>query len=182
VLSGQAAAVAHRGRDHRLVDSLPVDLRAQEGARREDLRRIAHGIMKFVVNNPKPFIVPLTHHQPARRGASVDEPMATVTGANRGEHAIVVPHVTKFRERGDRPRRRRAAAPSPRTASSSGPAARRRSAVEAIMAASSNIPRRPGRVSRGAYSRALHQLRAAGRPQSLGRGSAAHRHRVRRRS
>ena len=25
------------------------------------LRRIAHGIMKFVVNNPAPFIVPLTH-------------------------------------------------------------------------------------------------------------------------
>lgn len=61
------------------------------------LRRIAHGIMKFVVNNPKPFIVPLTHHQPGARGASVDEPMATVTGANRGEHAVVVPHVTKFR-------------------------------------------------------------------------------------
>ncbi|RIA37506.1 DNA (cytosine-5)-methyltransferase 1 [Hephaestia caeni] len=61
------------------------------------LRRIAHGIMKFVVNNPKPFIVPLTHHQPGARGASIDDPMATVTGANRGEHAVIVPHVTKFR-------------------------------------------------------------------------------------
>lgn len=61
------------------------------------LARIAHGIMKFVVNNPRPFIVPLTHHQPGARGASIDDPMATVTGANRGEHAVVVPHVTKFR-------------------------------------------------------------------------------------
>ncbi len=61
------------------------------------LRRIAHGVMKFVVNNPRPFIVPLTHNQPGARGASVDDPMATVTGANRGEHAVVVPHVTKFR-------------------------------------------------------------------------------------
>ncbi|EJL21932.1 DNA cytosine methyltransferase [Novosphingobium sp. AP12] len=61
------------------------------------LRRIAHGIMKFVVNNPAPFIVPLTHHQAGARGASVDQPMATVTGANRGEHAIVAPHITKFR-------------------------------------------------------------------------------------
>jgi DNA (cytosine-5)-methyltransferase 1 len=61
------------------------------------LRRIAHGIMKFVVNNPAPFIVPLTHHQPGARGAGIDQPMATVTGANRGEHAVVVPHVTKFR-------------------------------------------------------------------------------------
>lgn len=61
------------------------------------LRRIAHGIMKFVVHNPTPFIVPLTHHQPGARGAGIDQPMATVTGANRGEHAVVVPHVTKFR-------------------------------------------------------------------------------------
>lgn len=61
------------------------------------LRRIAHGIMKFVVNNPKPFIVPLTHHQDGARGTPLDQPMPTVTGANRGEHAIVVPHVTKFR-------------------------------------------------------------------------------------
>jgi DNA (cytosine-5)-methyltransferase 1 len=61
------------------------------------LRRIAHGIMKFVVNNPNPFIVPLTHHQAGARGAGIDQPMATVTGANRGEHAIIVPHVTKFR-------------------------------------------------------------------------------------
>jgi DNA (cytosine-5)-methyltransferase 1 len=30
------------------------------------LRRIAHGIMKFVVNNPKPFIVPLTHQGTTR--------------------------------------------------------------------------------------------------------------------
>ncbi len=55
------------------------------------LRRIAHGIMKFVVNNPAPFIVPLTHHQAGARGAGIDQPMATVTGANRGEHAIVTP-------------------------------------------------------------------------------------------
>jgi DNA (cytosine-5)-methyltransferase 1 len=61
------------------------------------LRRIAHGIMKFVVNNPAPFIVPLTHHQPGARGASIVDPMATITGANRGEHAVIVPHVTKFR-------------------------------------------------------------------------------------
>lgn len=55
------------------------------------LRRIAHGIMKFVVNNPRPFIVPLTHHGEGARGASVDVPLATVTGANRGEQAIVAP-------------------------------------------------------------------------------------------
>lgn len=71
------------------------------------LRRIAHGIMKFVVNNPAPFIVPLTHHQTGTRGAGVDQPMATVTGANRGEHAVVSPVLTPFY--GDKAGRPRAA-------------------------------------------------------------------------
>lgn len=61
------------------------------------LRRIAHGIMKFVVNNPSPFIVPLTHHGSAGRSYGLESPLPTVTGANRGEMAIVSPHITKFR-------------------------------------------------------------------------------------
>jgi len=55
------------------------------------LRRIAHGIMKFVVNNPSPFIVPLTHHGSDGRSYSLDDPLVTVTGANRGELAMVSP-------------------------------------------------------------------------------------------
>lgn len=61
------------------------------------LRRIAHGIMKFVVNNPAPFIVPLTHHGSDGRSYSGEQPLPTVTGANRGEMALVSPHITKFR-------------------------------------------------------------------------------------
>lgn len=57
------------------------------------LRRIAHGIMKFVVNNPAPFIVPLTHHGSAGRSYGLDGPLPTVTGANRGEMAIISPVV-----------------------------------------------------------------------------------------
>ncbi|WP_229710192.1 DNA cytosine methyltransferase [Novosphingobium indicum] len=57
------------------------------------LRRIAHGIMKFVVNNPSPFIVPLTHHGSAGRSYGLDTPLPTVTGANRGEMAIVSPTI-----------------------------------------------------------------------------------------
>jgi len=57
------------------------------------LRRIAHGIMKFVVNNPSPFIVPLTHHGSAGRSYGLDAPLPTVTGANRGEMAIISPVV-----------------------------------------------------------------------------------------
>lgn len=61
------------------------------------LRRIAHGIMKFVVNSPRPFIVPLTHHGSDGRSYGLGNPLPTVTGANRGEMALVSPHVTKFR-------------------------------------------------------------------------------------
>lgn len=61
------------------------------------LRRIAHGIMKFVVNNPSPFIVPLTHAGGMTRAYGSDAPLPTVTGANRGEQALVMPHITKFR-------------------------------------------------------------------------------------
>ncbi|MDR8026479.1 DNA cytosine methyltransferase [Burkholderia cenocepacia] len=60
------------------------------------LRRIARGIMKFVVNSADPFVIHLTHHG-ADRAASIDAPLATVTGANRGEQALVAAHITKFR-------------------------------------------------------------------------------------
>ncbi|MGJ0236942.1 DNA cytosine methyltransferase [Novosphingobium fluoreni] len=59
------------------------------------LRRIAHGIMKFVVNNPAPFIVPLTHHGASGRSYSGEQPLPTVTGANRGEMAVVTPYFAR---------------------------------------------------------------------------------------
>ena len=96
------------------------------------LRRIAKGIMKFVVNAPDPFIVSTAHstttgrgpnvwgadeplrtvtssndkyivaptlmhvtHQGADRNANVDVPIATVTGANRGEQALVAATLVK---------------------------------------------------------------------------------------
>lgn len=54
------------------------------------LRRIAKGIMRYVVDAERPFIVPLTH-QGGERLEGIDEPMRTVTGAHRGERALVVP-------------------------------------------------------------------------------------------
>lgn len=59
-------------------------------------RRIAHGIDKHVIRNPKPFIVSLTH-QGMRGVEDIEEPARTLTGAHRGEKALVVPHITKFR-------------------------------------------------------------------------------------
>lgn len=54
------------------------------------LKRIAAGIKRYVIDAAEPFIVPLTHHG-KRRNHPMGEPMPTVTGAHRGEHALCVP-------------------------------------------------------------------------------------------
>lgn len=58
-------------------------------------RRIAKGIMRYVVNAAQPFIVNLTHHG-GERVESIGEPMRTVTGANRGEKALVQCSIAPF--------------------------------------------------------------------------------------
>lgn len=58
------------------------------------LRRIAKGIMRYVVNAAEPFIVPLTHHGADRR-YSLENPLPTVTAAHRGEMALVAPVLTE---------------------------------------------------------------------------------------
>jgi len=54
------------------------------------LRRIAHGIKRYVLEAARPFIVPVTH-QGDNRVHSADEPLRTVTSAKRGELALAVP-------------------------------------------------------------------------------------------
>jgi DNA (cytosine-5)-methyltransferase 1 len=61
------------------------------------MARIAKGVKRYVIDAPNPFIVPITHTG-APRVHPIDEPVRTVTTARRGEYALVVPHVTKFRE------------------------------------------------------------------------------------
>jgi DNA (cytosine-5)-methyltransferase 1 len=51
------------------------------------LRRIAKGIMRYVVDAEQPFIVPLTH-QGSDRIEPIDEPFRTITSAHRGERAL----------------------------------------------------------------------------------------------
>ncbi|QDH70885.1 DNA cytosine methyltransferase [Marilutibacter alkalisoli] len=67
-------------------------------------RRIAKGIQRFVLDAETPFICNLTH---GVRLESADEPMRTITGANRGEKALVMPTLvqTGYGERaGQQPR------------------------------------------------------------------------------
>jgi DNA (cytosine-5)-methyltransferase 1 len=54
------------------------------------LRRIAEGIRRYVLGAARPFIVPVTHPRDTRVH-SISEPVRTITGANRGEFALIAP-------------------------------------------------------------------------------------------
>jgi len=53
-------------------------------------RRIAHGIVRHVINAAEPYIVPITHAGGVRVH-STREPLRTLTTAHRGELSVVVP-------------------------------------------------------------------------------------------
>jgi DNA (cytosine-5)-methyltransferase 1 len=65
------------------------------------LARIARGIQKFVLDNPRPFIVPVAYGGTDGRAYDSNEPMPTICG-NRGGHAIAVPYLV-HRSNGERP-------------------------------------------------------------------------------
>lgn len=65
------------------------------------LRRIAVGVSRYVLNTARPFIVPVTHPRDARVH-SIDEPLRTVTAANRGELALIAPTLVHL-SNGERP-------------------------------------------------------------------------------
>jgi DNA (cytosine-5)-methyltransferase 1 len=59
------------------------------------LRRIARGIRKYVIEAAQPFIVPVAHAGDSRTH-SIAEPFRTITGAHRGEHALVEPFLVEY--------------------------------------------------------------------------------------
>jgi len=65
-------------------------LRAVRPLKPATLARIAKGVHRYVLAAANPFIVSLTH-QGGERTEAVTDPMMTVTGANRGEKAVVIP-------------------------------------------------------------------------------------------
>lgn len=78
------------------------------------LRRIAHGIMKFVVNNPTPFIVPICNTNWAGdRFYPGNEPLRTITTAKGGEQALVTPFITPLTHHGSDGRSYATEAPLP---------------------------------------------------------------------
>jgi DNA (cytosine-5)-methyltransferase 1 len=59
------------------------------------LRRIAKGLVRYVIDAKEPFIVSLTH-QGGDRVERVTEPFKTITGAKRGEKAVVDVKISPF--------------------------------------------------------------------------------------
>lgn len=83
---------------HTIIDfSLPV--KSIFGRKKDlaaaTLRRTARGVMRYVVNAAKPFIVPITHSG-ADRVHSIDDPLRTLTTAHRGEMSIAVPDLVRL--------------------------------------------------------------------------------------
>jgi DNA (cytosine-5)-methyltransferase 1 len=56
--------------------------------------RIARGFDRYVLKAARPFLVNLTH---GGRVENIDEPIKTITGARRGEKALVAPHIMTMR-------------------------------------------------------------------------------------
>lgn len=54
-------------------------IRAVRPLSENTMKRIARGLMKFVVNNPKPFIVQVNHSGDQFRGQDIDDPLDTIT-------------------------------------------------------------------------------------------------------
>jgi DNA (cytosine-5)-methyltransferase 1 len=84
---------------HTIIDwSLPVKsiFGRKKPLAEATLRRTARGVMRYVVNSAKPFIVPITHSG-GDRVHDIDEPLRTLTTAHRGELSVVAPHIAKYR-------------------------------------------------------------------------------------
>jgi len=78
---------------HTIIDwSLPVKsiFGRKKPLAEATLRRTARGVMRYVVDAAKPFIVPITHAGDDRVH-DAEEPLRTLTTAHRGEMSVVAP-------------------------------------------------------------------------------------------
>jgi len=64
------------------------------------MRRIALGVKRYVLDNPRPFLVTCNHGGPEFRGQDLDRPLPTMTAA-RDAHGIVTPIVTALAHGGE---------------------------------------------------------------------------------
>lgn len=62
------------------------------------MKRIARGIIKYVIENPEPFIVTVNHGSDSFRGQGIHEPLNTVTAKNG--YGIIAPVMTAIGQTG----------------------------------------------------------------------------------
>lgn len=62
------------------------------------MKRIARGIQRFVLENPRPFIVKINHHGEQFRGQEIKEPMQTITAKNGW--GLVSPFIARIGQTG----------------------------------------------------------------------------------
>lgn len=63
------------------------------------MRRIARGVVRFVLENPEPFIVTCNHGGAGFRGQGAGEPMKTITAAHDA-HGVVTPYMARIGQTG----------------------------------------------------------------------------------
>ncbi len=68
-------------------------LRAVRPLAGNTMARVARGMKRYVLDADRPFIVNLTH---GGREEDAGQPFRTITGANRGEKAVILPSITRF--------------------------------------------------------------------------------------
>lgn len=64
------------------------------------LRRTARGIQRYVLNNPKPYIIRTAHADDSGKVQSVTDPISTICTKN--EHCLLAPMIVPVRHEGDR--------------------------------------------------------------------------------
>lgn len=69
-------------------------LRAVRPLADNTMARVARGMKRYVLDAERPFLVNLTH---GGREEDIAYPMRTITGARRGEKAVIAPHVMTMR-------------------------------------------------------------------------------------
>ena len=69
-------------------------IRAVRPLAENTMRRIARGVVKFVIDNPRPFIVQVNHSGESFRGQEVTEPLDTIT-AKHGT-GVIIPSLIQY--------------------------------------------------------------------------------------
>ena len=137
-------------------------LRAVRPLRDATMRRIARGVMRYVIEAKQPFVVTCNHSGEGFRGQGLDEPFKTVT-ATHDAHGLVVPTLVSYYGEGDGGLQRASSLDSPVSTVTT---ANRHAVVAAFLAQHNAGPRMEANAGRAADA-PLSTLTTRGTQQQL---------------